>query len=378
MGREDPVAGTGGPEDRRRDEETAGHPSPPDRPPEPSDRSEAPLERAAPANATPESGAQRERSEGRTKELLAAYQGTLDAAEDLPAVVWVRWGGKGLGRFLKVPYLRWFLPYFLTYHISKSLDALNRRLHAVAALADDPDANKANREAVKLYLESLPRPPYRQLVFAVVIAALLVALPLRGFGNVLDVLPLVGAMMRFDVNYVGRALTGGQEFDDTVRAALVLLLALSVVASLLTSPFGLKRMLLNLHPATRERVASTAARDHAYSVEGLYALEEQVFREVGLRRPKEGRWDLLFQTFVLTLLFLLSACLGMLALFIAMSWDLTLKVTSDAPANVHVTAPEVHWIFYALPALILFVAFVVLLKRIIGAWRGRNRPAASA
>jgi hypothetical protein len=147
---EELVAGTWGPEDRRRAAETPGHPSPPDRPPEPSDRSEAPQDHAAPAAATPaESGAQRE-FEGRTKELLAAYQGTLDAAEDLPAVVWVRWGGKGLGRFLKVPYLRWFLRYFLTYHISKSLDALDRRLRAVAALADDPDANRASREAVKL------------------------------------------------------------------------------------------------------------------------------------------------------------------------------------------------------------------------------------
>jgi hypothetical protein len=377
LGREDPVAGIGGPEDRRRAEETPEHSSPPDRPPEPSDRSELSQDHTTPAAATPESGGQRE-AEERTKELLAAYQGTLDLAEDLPAVVWVRWGDKGLGRFLKVPYLRWFLRYFLTYHISTNLDALDRRLRAIAALADDPDANRANREAVKLYLESLPRPPYRQLVFAVVIAALLVALPLRGFGNVLDVLPLVGAMMRFDVNYVGRALTGGQEFDDTVRAALVLLLALSVVASLLTSPFGLKRLLLNLHPPTRERIASTAARDHAYSVEGLYALEEQVFREVGLRRPKEGRWDLLFQTFVLTLLLLLSAGLGVLALFFAMSWDLTLEVTSDAPADVHVTAPEVHWIFYAFPAIIFFIAFVVLLRRVIGAWRGRNRPAAGA
>ncbi len=375
---EELVAGTDGPKDPQRTAETPEHSSPPNRPPEPSDRSEAPQDHAAPAAATPaESGAQRE-FERRTKELLAAYQGTLDAAEDLPAVVWVRWGGKGLGRLLKVPYLRWFLRYFLTYHISKSLGALDRRLRAVAALADDPDANRASREAVKLYLESLPRPPYRQLVFAVVIAALLVALPLRGFGNVLDVLPLVGAMMRFDVNYVGRALTGGQEFDDTARAALVLLLALSVVASLLTSPFGLKRLLLNLHPPTRERIASTAARDHAYSVEGLYALEERVFRAVGLRRPKEGRWDLLFQTFVLALLLLLSAGLGVMALFFAMSWDLTLEVTSDAPADVHVTAPEVHWIFYALPALILFVAFVVLLRRVIGAWRGRNRPAAGA
>ena len=49
----------------------------------------------------------------------------------------------------------------------------------------------------------------------------------------------IGAMMRFDVNYVGRAFTGS-DLGDTVRATIVLLLALSVVASLLTSPFGLK------------------------------------------------------------------------------------------------------------------------------------------
>ena len=376
MGREDLVAGTEGPEDQRRTAETPGHSSPPGRPPEPSDRSEVPLDHATPANATPESKAQRE-SEERTKELLAAYQGTLDVAEDLPAVVWLRWGDKGLGRFLKVPYLRWFLRYFLTHHINTSLGALDRRLRAIAALAGDPDSNKADRDAVKLYLESLP-PPYRNLVFAVVIAALLVALPLRSFGNVLDVLPLVGAMLRFDVSYVGRALTAGEEFDDTVRATIVLLLALSVVASLLTSPFGLKRLLFNLHPATKERIASTAARDNASSVEGLYTLEGQVFREVGLRRPKEGRWDLLFQTFVLTLLLLLSVGLGVMALFFAMSWDLTLEVTSDAPANVDVSLPEVHWIFYAVPAIVFFVAFVVLLRRLIVACRGRNRPAASA
>ena len=74
----------------------------------------------------------------------------------------------------------------------------------------------------------------------------------------------------------------------------------------------------------------------------------------------------------------LSVGLGVLALFFAMSWDLTLKVTSDAPANVHVTAPEVHWIFYALPAIVLFVAFVVLLKRTISAWRGRKQPRPSS
>jgi hypothetical protein len=368
------VAGTEGPKDQQSTAETPEHTSLPDQTAGPSNHSVL-QDHTTPAAATPESGAQRE-SEERTKKLLAAYQGTLDVAEDLPAVVWVRWGEKGLGRFLKVPYFRWFLGYFLTHHINKSLSALNRELHAIAALADDPDINKADRETVKLFLQSLPPPPYKKLAFAVVIGAVLVALPLRGFGNVLDVLPLVGAMMRVDVTYVARAFEGS-DFGDTVRATIVLLVALSVVASLLTSPFGLKRLLFNLYPLTKERIASTAAREHAFSVEGLYILEEQVFREVGLRRPKEGQWDLLFQTYVLVLLLLLSLCLGLLALFLAMSWDLTLEVNTDAPANVNWSLPEVHWIFYALPAIIFLIAFVVLLKRLIIAWRGRNRPASA-
>jgi hypothetical protein len=330
-------------------------------------------EHTTPAAATPESGAPSE-SEERTKKLLAAYQGTLEVSEDLPAVVWVPWGDKGLLRFLKVPYLRWFLRYFLTYHINKSLSALNRRRHAIAALANDPDMNKADRETVNLYLQSLPPPPFRKLVFAVVIAAVLLALPLRDFGNVLDVLPLVGALLRLDITYVARAFTGA-DLGDTVRATLVLLLALSVVASLLTSPFGLKRLLFNLHPLTKERIASTAARDHAFSNKGLYILEEQVFSEVGLRRPKEGKWDLLFLSFVLVLLLLLSLFLGVLALFFAMSWDLIFEVETDARAQVNVTLPEVHWLFYALPAIVFLIAFVVLLKRLIIAWRGRNGPA---
>ena len=374
LGREDPVGGTDGPNGQRRKAPIPGHSSPPDQSSEePSDRSLASQEEHTTSlDATSESGAPSE-SEERTKELLAAYQGTLDVAEDLPAVVWVRWGDRGLGHFLKVPYFRWFLRYFLSHHISESLSALNRRLHAVAALANDPDTNKANRETVKLYLQSLPPPPYRKLVFVVVIAAVLLAVPLRGFGNVLDVLPLVGALLRVDITYVARAFTGA-ELGATVRATIVLLLGLSVVASLMTSPFGLKRLLFNLHPLTKERIASTAARDHAFSVEGLYVLEEQVFQDVGLRRPKEGQWDLFFLTFVLVLLLLLSLCLGVLALFLAMSWDLILEVDTDAPANVNVTLPEVHWIFYALPAIVFLVAFCVLLKRLIVAWRGRNGP----
>jgi hypothetical protein len=219
--------------------------------------------------------------------------------------------------------------------------------------------------------------PYRNLAFAVVIAALLVALPLQSFGNVFHVLDIVGALIRVDTSQLARAFQS-KELWSTVRATIVFLFGFAVVAALLTSPFALKRMLFNLYPATKERIDSTAAREHTFSVEGLYALEDRVFGEVGLRRPREGRGDLVVQIFVLMLLLLLSLFLGFLALVFAMSWDFTIEVTSDAPdlsANVNVTLPEVHWIFYAIPALIFLIAFVVLLKRLVIAWGRRNRPA---
>jgi len=331
-----------------------------------------------PVDATPESGAHRE-SEESTKELLAAYQETRRVVEELPAIVWLRWGRKGLGRFLKVPYLRWFLGYFLAYHIRERLSTLNRWFYANDAFADDPDSNKANLEAINRYLQSLPPTPYKRLTLAFVFAALLVALPLHNFGNAIQVLDIVGALMTFNISLLGAAFAA-QEFWATVRAMLVLLLALSIVSSLLTSPYALKRTLFNLYPGAKERLGSTAARDHTWRVTGLYALEERVFREVGLPRPKEGRWDLLFQTFVLMLLLLL----GGMALVIAMSAEATLEVTSGEatlvvtsidPAYVSLIPPDVLRLLYALLALIFFIAFVVLLKRIIIAWRRRNRPA---
>ena len=79
----------------------------------------------SPEGATPEQEA-REESEERIRGLLKAYQETLNKVEDLPAVVWVPWDRKGVGRYFKVPYLRLFLKYFVTYHIGRSLDTLNR------------------------------------------------------------------------------------------------------------------------------------------------------------------------------------------------------------------------------------------------------------
>src|SRR5215203_2903062 len=185
---------------------------------------------------TPESGAQRHESEEQgTKSLLAAYQQTFEVVEDLPAVVWVPWRGKGLRRFLKIPYLRWFIRYFLIHHIYRNLILLSRRFHVMAAMNSDPDINKADREAVGLYLKGIPPPPYKRLAFIIFFAALLVALPLRSLGDVTLVLDLVGAIMKVDIGGVAEAFTVNK-FGETVRAMLVLLLTSSILWFFLGGP----------------------------------------------------------------------------------------------------------------------------------------------
>jgi hypothetical protein len=326
-----------------------------------------------PEGTTPEQEARRE-SEERIRGLLEAYQETQDTVEKLPMVVWVPWDRKGPGSYFKVPYLRWFLKYFVVHHIGRSLDTLNRRFHAIAAVSDDPDVNRTNREAVKLYLQSLPRLPYRLLVFAAVLAALVIAAPLQAFGNVFYVLDLVGAMLRSDVGYVGRALEGNK-LGPTVRSLIVLLVGLIVVAALMTSPFGLKRILFNLHPWTKERLGSTAARGHGFRAEGLYALEDGVFEEVGIRRPHEGRWDLAFQTLLLAFLLVFGLLMAGLTLVIFMSWNVNLNVDTEASADVHFTLPVVSWVYYALFTGLVLATFVLLLRRLVAAWKKRSRNA---
>ena len=369
-GKEDPMAVTGG---EKGDPELAVNTpksSPnPDQTAEPSSQ-EPSEDHANPEDTTPEQEARRE-SEERIRELLRAYQETLDTVEDLPAVVWVPWDRKGPGRYFKVPYLRLFLTYFVEYHIGRSLDTLNRRFYATAALSSDPDSNRNKREALKLYLQSLPKPPYGILIFAAVLAALVIALPLQGFGNVFYVLDLVGAMLRANVSYVARALQGN-ELGPTVRSFIVLLVGLIVVGALLTSPFGLKRILFNLHPWTKEHLDSTAARSHGFRVEGLYALEDRVFEEAGIRRPKEGQWDLVFQTFLLLCLLVFGLCMAGLTLVIFMAWNVNLNVDAGGSANVHFTLPEVSWVYYALFTVLVLAAFILLLKRLLTAWKKRS------
>ena len=358
------------PKDSRCTPDTPEHSPPPSSTAEPLDHSMLSQHHVPPPVLTPESTAQRRKFEEGTQRLLSAYKETFRVAEGLPAVVWLPWGGKRGRHFLKMPYMRWFLEYFLAHHVHKSLNVLNREFHAIAAVSSDHDVNKWDREAVKLFLQSLPPPPYKRLAFTVFFVALLLALPLRSFGDVTHVFDLVGAIMKIDIGGVGKAFTA-QEFWETVRAMFVFLLSFSVVTSLLTSTFVLKRVLFNLYPAAKERLGSTAAREHTFSVRGLYELEDQVFSDVGLRRPKETPFDLLLRAFVLMLLLLLSVFLGSLTLFTA----LVAATPRDLIAEVGGTV-TVSWYGVLIAAFftnVFFVAFVIGLKRLLPAWRRRTK-----
>jgi hypothetical protein len=293
------------------------------------------------------------KSEEHTRALFGAYQETLDVAEDLPAIVWIRLRGKGLGRFIKLPHLRWFLRYFLTDHIRRGLNLLNRRFHATAAVTSDSKVNEANLAAVDHYLQALPPPPYKRLGLAVLFAVLAVALPLRSLGDVTPILNIV-LYASFSDPMGAWAVITSTDFLEALKGTLVLLLAVFVVGFLPTSTFVLKRLLFNLYPEAKERLGSIAGRDNMFSVGGLYTLEDHTFGEFGIRRPKEFPFDLLVRILVLALV-LLS--------LIAFTGILAVSVSSE------------QWrTNYALLAILLFIGFVVRLRLLLIAWRKRNSP----
>ena len=310
------------------------------------------------------------------KALIVAYQRTLEKVDDMPALVWISWARTGPGKYMKIPYLRWFLRFFVAHHVNRNLTALGRRLHSNAALAEDSDANRSSREMIKLYQQSLPSPPYRNLIFAVIAAALVIALPLQAIGNVFYVLDLVGAVLRVDVSYLGRAFAS-KELVPTVRSLLVLLIGLIVVAGLLTSPFGLKRALLNLYPWTDEDFGQTAARSHGYRVDGIYALEAKVFDHVGAKQPLEGRWDLGFQTALLVCLVLVELLLILITAAISFSLPIFIDIDIGGDGPVYeFSLPNLPAWNYGLVTGLVFVACVLLIRRLAGAWKMRRRPKA--
>lgn len=69
--------------------------------------------------------------------------------------------------------------------------------------------------------------------------------------------------------------------------------ALWIVTSCFAVPFRVKRALLNLVPGPLQKLRLTVIGGHGRRARGVYALEAELFRSLGLPRPREFSWDLI-------------------------------------------------------------------------------------
>ena len=75
----------------------------------------------------------------------------------------------------------------------------------------------------------------------------------------------------------------------------------------------------------------------------------------------------MFQTFLLSFLLVFGLLIAGLTLVFFMSWNVNLNVETGAPADVHFFLPQVSWVYYALFTVLIFAAFILLLRRLVTA-----------
>jgi hypothetical protein len=81
---------------------------------------------------------------------------------------------------------------------------------------------------------------------------------------------------------------------------------------------------------------------------------------------------------LLSLLLIFGLCMAALTLVIYMSWTIKLNVDIGLPRlETHFTLPQVSWVYYAVFTGLVFALIVLLLRRLLTAWRERSRNAAS-
>jgi hypothetical protein len=107
----------------------------------------------------------------------------------------------------------------------------------------------------------------------------------------------------------------------------------------------------------------------------LHQVKERVFEEAGIRRPQEGRWDLMGQTFLLLLLLVFGLCLALVNLAFLMGKNIRFNLDTRKSSEAHFYLPQVSWVYYALTTALILTALILLLRRLVAAWKNRSRHA---
>jgi uncharacterized RDD family membrane protein YckC len=281
--------------------------------------------------------------------LLAAYQAVLLEIPKLPRVLWVRRGSRGPGQRLRAARLRYFVRFFVLYHISRNLTQLKRLYNAGAALHPDAPSYEAGARQIDAFEQSLP--PYRPRLALV---ALLLSVCFVSFLLARHVAPDIDptliaylseesdedtgvaklASVRGSADPLGKMTSASltlspRDFAEALKSfacvpeqrkgvtvtvctvrrgvtnAVASLIFLGIAVWLVTffpiTSFRLKRMLFNLQPEAARRLSQELALNHAVTAQGVYRLEAEQFRRLGARPPREAPLDLLSQAGILVL-----------------------------------------------------------------------------
>lgn len=238
-------------------------------------------------------------------ELLRCYAEALDVVAAQPAVRWVSYGDGELRR-LKVPRLGLFTGYFAAIHIARSLNAARILLvrHAVQQPADGGGC--LDRLTLIDALEkALPRRP--KVPVHAAFAALVLGIAYAGgrlfsesSSEVEPLRKLTGAVFRLDWGDMWNALTQNS-WSSVFFTGLGLTIAMWLLILGPMTSFHLKRLIFDLVPGAAEKLLGATIAEHRVTRDGIYALERETFAELRRRRPRELRFDLVFEAVLVAL-----------------------------------------------------------------------------
>ena len=310
--------------------------------------------------------------------LLHAYEETLAAARRLPLVVMMPFEPRypRLLHWVGAPRPRFIVRAMLRRHIRRTLEALLRHYRARSALGVAADRELHDRQAVELYLESLPPPASRVRLaviggIALTLGSRVVVAAANFFSSGILSLPLAGrdeelpTRMKHLADKLAAVLTlTDQSIGDAINAlvsskpadlfflAVALLAVAYAVCRPLVPAFRLKRMLLCLYPSFEDSCGVVSARWSVRHSTGIYRLERQVFEGLGYDARREFPLDLV-----------VSVLPALVVAVIAL--DGVAEVLADSPYPGDILA-----------AFVVLAVCGTRLSSLSSTWRSRSRPSA--
>lgn len=256
-------------------------------------------------------------------DLCKAYADILMYVEQGPRYQLVKVAQGWFMSKIKLPISRSFTVYLLVVHLNTVLDYTKRSLRLRVFTENLSTEQFSDFQCAVKTLENfqkiLPKTPYSLLLF--IYAVIIVLISQNTFTNVNDATfanSLMLSLLKLDVKGFLASFEGVEDQSIYWRLPVFWIMMLGILAYPVYMSFIYKRILFNVYPniASMDRAHMT---DHFDSMQGLYALEKQLFTRVAIKGVHETPIDLI----VFELLYLFGLCCGILPGYIAITTGIT-------------------------------------------------------